>query len=137
MVVAVVLTSALGQLAIGERARRLADELLLVGQVEVHARDTISRVDAFTVVFGGTLAFFIVGVLLLGIFSTRSPRDILDWKPTRSPEAEAQNEVEDIEQMIEAQNELKRRRGAPEISEEEIEARVREDREQLRRWRES
>ena len=36
--------------------------------------------------------------------------------------------------MIEAQNELKRRRGAPEISEEEIEARVREDRE---RWRES
>ena len=46
-------------------------------------------------------------------------------------------EVDDIAQMIEAQNELKRRRGAPEISEEEIEARVREDREQLRRWRES
>ena len=39
--------------------------------------------------------------------------------------------------MIEAQNELKRRRGAPEITEEEIEARVREDREQQRRWRES
>jgi hypothetical protein len=94
-------------------------------------------VDAFTVVFGGTLAFFVVGVLLLGIFSTRSSRDILDWKPTRSPEAEAQNEVDDIAQMIDAQNELKRRRGAPEISEEEIEARVREDREQQRRWRES
>jgi hypothetical protein len=94
-------------------------------------------VDAFTVVFGGTLAFFIVGVLLLGIFSTRSSRDILDWKPTRSPEAEAQNELDDIAQMIDAQNELKRRRGAPEISEEEIEARVREEREQLRRWRES
>ncbi len=93
--------------------------------------------DAFTVVFGGTLAFFIVGVLLLGIFSTRSSRDILDWKPTRSPEAEAQNELDDIAQMIDAQNELKRRRGAPEISEEEIEARVREEREQLRRWRES
>jgi hypothetical protein len=94
-------------------------------------------VDAFTVVFGGTLAFFVVGVLLLGVFSTRSSRDILDWKPTRSPEAEAQNELDDIAQMIEAQNELKRRRGAPEISEEEIEARVREDREQQRRWRES
>jgi hypothetical protein len=37
--------------------------------------------------------------------------------------------------MIAAQNELKRRRGAPEISEQEIEERVREDREQLRRWR--
>jgi len=93
--------------------------------------------DAFTVVFGGTLAFFVVLVLLLGMFSKRSALDILDWKPTRSPEAEAQNEVDDIAQMIEAQNELKRRRGAPQISEEEIEARVREDREQLRRWRES
>ena len=93
--------------------------------------------DAFTVIFGGTLAFFVILVLLLGVFSKRSPREILDWKPTRSPEAEAQNEVDDVAQMIEAQNELKRRRGAPEISEEEIEARVRADREQLRRWRES
>src|SRR3954447_23133713 len=93
--------------------------------------------NTFTVIFGGTLAFFVVAVLLLGIFSTRSARDILDWKPTRSPEAEAQNELDDIAQMIDAQNELKRRRGAQEISEEEIEARVREDREQLRRWRES
>ncbi len=93
--------------------------------------------DAFTVVFGGTLVFFILLVLLLGMFSKRSALDILDWKPTRSPEAEAQNELDDIAQMIAAQNELKRRRGAPEISEDEIEARVREDREQLRRWRES
>jgi len=94
-------------------------------------------VDAFTVVFGGLLAFFVVTVLLLGLFSQRSPREILDWKPTRSPEAEAENELDDVAQMIAAQNELKRRRGAPEITEEEIEARVREDREQLRRWRES
>jgi hypothetical protein len=93
--------------------------------------------DAFTVIFGGTLAFFVILVLLLGLFSNRSPRDILDWKPTRSPEAEAQNELDDVAQMIEAQNELKRRRGAPEISEEEIEARVREEREQMKRWRES
>ena len=88
--------------------------------------------DAFTVVFGGTLLFFVVFVLLLGVFSKRSARDYLDWKPTRSPEVEAQNEVDDVAQMIEAQNELKRRRGAPEITEEEIAERVREDRE---RWR--
>ena len=93
--------------------------------------------NAFTVVFGGLLLFFAVTVLLLGLFSRRSARDYLDWKPTRSPEVEAQNELDDVEQMIAAQNELKRRRGAAEISEEEIEARVREDREQLRRWRES
>jgi hypothetical protein len=94
-------------------------------------------VDAFTVVFGFLLAFFVLTVLLLGVFSHRSPREFLDWKPARSPEAEAQDELDDVSQMIEAQNELKRRRGAPEISEEEMEARVREDREQLRRWRES
>ena len=93
--------------------------------------------DVFTVVFGGLLFFFLVTVLLLGVFSKRSARDYLDWKPTRSPAVEAQNEIDDVEQMIAAQNELKRRRGAPEISEAEIEQRVREDRDELRRWRES
>jgi hypothetical protein len=93
--------------------------------------------DAFTVVFGGLLAFFVIAVLLLGVFSKRSVRDYLDWKPTRSPEVETQNELDDVEQMIEAQNELKRRRGAPEITEDEIQERVRADREQQRRWRES
>jgi hypothetical protein len=83
-------------------------------------------VDAFTVVFGGLLAFFVISVLLLGLFSKRSARDYLDWKPTRSPEVEAQNEIDDVEQMIAAQNELRRKRGAPEITREEIEERWRE-----------
>jgi hypothetical protein len=83
-------------------------------------------VDAFTVVFGGTLLFFVVFILLLGLFSKRSARDYLDWKPTRSPEVEAQNEIDDVEQMIAAQNELRRKRGAPEITREEIEERWRE-----------
>ena len=77
-------------------------------------------------IFGGTLLFFIVFVLLLGLFSKRSAIDILDWKPTRSPEVEAQNDVDDIEQMIEAQNEMRRRRGAPETTVEEIQERWRE-----------
>ena len=100
-------------------------------------RPRLARVDAFTVVFGGLLLSVVVTVLLLGAYSQRSARDYLDWKPTRSPEAEAQNELDDVEQMIAAQNELKRRRGAPEISEEEIERRVEEDRDEMRRWRES
>ena len=82
--------------------------------------------DAFTVVFGGTLAFFVIFVLLLGVFSQRSARDYLDWKPTRSPEVEAQNDIDDVEQMIEAQNEMRRRRGAPELTVEEIQERWRE-----------
>ena len=93
--------------------------------------------DAFTVVFGGFLAFFIITILLLGMFSQRSPREFLDWKPTRSADVEAQNEIDDVDQMIEAQNAMRRRRGAAELTEQEIEARVREDRDELRRWRES
>jgi hypothetical protein len=94
-------------------------------------------VDAFSIVTGGLLAFFVVTVVLLGLFSKRSPREFLDWQPTRSPEVEAENDLDDVAQMIEAQNAMKRRRGAPEISEEEMEARTRADAEELRRWRES
>ena len=87
----------------------------------------------------GTLAFFIVFVLLLGLFSKRSAIDILDWKPTRSPELEAQNDIDDVQQMIDAQNEIRRRRGLPERDEEEIAASVgataRELAEQARRYR--
>jgi hypothetical protein len=88
-------------------------------------------VDPFTVIFGGTLAFFVVLVLLLGLFSKRSALDILDWKPTRSAEVEAQNDIDDIAQMIAAQNELRRKRGLPERDEEEIEESVRRHRDEL------
>jgi hypothetical protein len=84
-------------------------------------------VDAFTVVFGGLLLFFVVTVLLLGLFSKRSAIDILDWKPTRSPEVEAQNDIDDVQQMIDAQNEMRRRRGAPEMTERELRQKVKED----------
>jgi hypothetical protein len=88
-------------------------------------------IDPFTVIFGGTLLFFVVFVLLLGMFSKRSAIDILDWKPTRSPELEAQNDIDDITQMIEAQNEIRRRRGLPDRDEAEIEESVRRHREEL------
>jgi hypothetical protein len=77
------------------------------------------------------LAFFVVFVLLLGLFSKRSALDILDWKPTRSPEAEAQNDIDDVAQMIAAQNELRRRRGLPERDEDEIEESVRRHRAEM------
>ena len=65
-----------------------------------------------------------VGVLLVvGHFYPGSAADLVDWVPTRSPEVEAQNEIDDIRQMMEAQNEMRRRRGAPEITEEELQAR--------------
>jgi hypothetical protein len=92
-------------------------------------------VNAFTIVCGGLLAFFVLGTLLLGLFSKRSALEILDWKPTRSPELEAQNEVDDVAQMIEAQNELRRRRGKPERTQEEVELQLMRDQAELREWR--
>lgn len=78
----------------------------------------------------GTLAILalIVGVLLLvGHFSKSTAAELLDWRPTRSPALEAQNEVDDVRQMLEAQNEMRRRRGAPEMTEADLDAAVRED----------
>jgi len=45
----------------------------------------------------GTLAVlaFMIGVLVLvGHFYPGSSADLVDWKPTRSPEVEAQNEID-------------------------------------------
>jgi hypothetical protein len=78
----------------------------------------------------GTLAVigFMVGVLLLvGHFYPGSSADLVDWTPTRSPEVEVQNEIDDIRQMMDAQNEMRRRRGAPEMTEADLQRKVAED----------
>ena len=92
--------------------------------------------NVFTVVCGGLLAFFVVSVLLLGLFSKRSALEILDWKPTRSPEVDAANELDDVAQMIAAQNALRRRRGKPERTQEEVELQLMRDQAALREFRE-
>ena len=56
-----------------------------------------------------------------------SGADLVDWKPTRSHELEAQLEIDDVQQMIDAQNEYRRRRGAAELTEEDANAMARED----------
>ncbi|HEY0276981.1 MAG TPA: hypothetical protein VGC32_01810 [Solirubrobacterales bacterium] len=75
----------------------------------------------------GTVAvlLFVVGVLVaVGHIYPASDAELIDWFRTRSPEVEVQNELDDVRQMLEAQNEMRRRRGAPEITEADIEARV-------------
>jgi hypothetical protein len=72
----------------------------------------------------------VIGVLVLvGRLYPGSGADLLDWQPTRSYEDEARLEMEDVQQMIDAQNELRRKRGAEEITEEEIRRRAAEDEE--------
>jgi hypothetical protein len=75
----------------------------------------------------GMLALIVGVLLLIGHFYPGSSAELVDWKPTRSPEVEAQNEIDDVRQMLEAQNEMRRRRGAPEIDEERLRVEVEEE----------
>ena len=93
---------------------------------------TLGLVDEFSlfVLFGFLVA---VGVLLaLGRWWPGSGAEQVDWRPTRSPEVEAELELDDVDQMLEAQNERRRASGRPEITEQDAQAWVDED-ERLRR----
>jgi hypothetical protein len=80
-------------------------------------------------------AFFLGFLLILflifaaiGKYHPMSGADVLDWRPTRSPEVEAELELDDVRQMIDAQNERRIASGRPLRSEEEVEEQVRADR---------
>ena len=78
--------------------------------------------------------FFVFVALILGIFLAIgkwhpvSGAEVLDWKPTRSPEVEAELELDDIDQMLEAQNARRRASGRPERTEDDVSMQVQEDR---------
>ena len=90
-------------------------------------------------VVGGLLALFLV-FWYIGKYSTASPAEYLDWKPARSPEKEIELELDDVHQMIEAQNERRRRDGRPLIDEaayrNQVEMWTKEEREAAERDRE-
>ena len=81
----------------------------------------------FSWVMIGIFVAFLGGILLLGVYSPRSGADVLDWRPTRSPELEIQNEADDIAEMLEASNALRRRRGEAERTEDDIAGAVHAD----------
>ena len=78
--------------------------------------------------FLGFLLILFLVFLAIGKYHPVSGAEVLDWKPTRSPEVEAELELDDVEQMLEAQNARRRADGRPERSEEDIEMQVHEDR---------
>ena len=82
------------------------------------------------------IVLFLVGVLaLVGHYYGGSDADLVDWYPTRSPEVEVQNEIDDVRQMVEAQNEMRRRRGVPDLDESELRREVAEQElEQALEW---
>jgi uncharacterized protein YkwD len=73
---------------------------------------------ALTVVL--LIVLFLIVAGLTRAFAGHSVADLLDWKPTRSYETEARLELDDVQQMIEAQNEMRRKRGAKEITEADV-----------------
>jgi hypothetical protein len=84
--------------------------------------------DAFIPLTLGALALLVLVMIgLARAFQSHGVDELLDWKPTRSYETEVELERDDVQQMIEAQNEYRRRRGAPEITQRDAERKAAED----------
>jgi len=75
----------------------------------------------------GLVGFIVLVLVLLARAYPGSGADLVDWRPTRSYEDEARMEGEDIQQMIEAQNEMRRRRGERELTRADASRMARED----------
>ena len=80
--------------------------------------------DGFALVAVGGLLFLFLVFLAIGKWYPGSGADVLDWTPTRSIETEVELELDDIDQMLEAQNERRRRRGQLDRTEDEVRADV-------------
>jgi hypothetical protein len=81
-------------------------------------------VDAFPLIVLGGIGIVVAVLVLIARFYPGSGADLLDWQPTRSYETELELEAQDVEQMIEAQNRYRRKRGEREITEDEFRAHV-------------
>lgn len=77
------------------------------------------EVAFLSVVLGGPLLMCLIA-LVGSHFHQGDNASLIDWKPTRSAEAEARMKRSDVEQMLAAVNRYRRARGASERSLEEI-----------------
>ncbi len=87
--------------------------------------------DDFGLLVFGAFVVVLLIFLAIGKWYPGSGADQVHWRPTRSIEDEARLELEDLDQMIEAQNERRRASGRAEISEESVRAEV----DAAERWR--
>jgi hypothetical protein len=90
----------------------------------LYGRRLEQHVDPFAVIMLAVVGGLVVALLLLGLFHPRTGADTLDWRPTRTAEQEVQNEIDDLDQMLEAANRRRRARGEPELTEESVRAGV-------------
>jgi hypothetical protein len=90
--------------------------------------------DAFPLIVLGGIGVVVGLLVLLAKLYPGTGADLLDWGPARSYEHEIELEMQDVDQMIEAQNAYRRRRGEREVTEDEVRENV--AREEVRRLRE-
>jgi hypothetical protein len=88
-------------------------------------------VDEFSLFVFGSIVMVVLIFLAIGKWYPGSGAEQVDWRPTRSYEDEIRLELEDVDQMIEAQNERRRASGREEITEDQIRSEV----EEAERWR--
>jgi hypothetical protein len=77
-------------------------------------------VDTFPLLVLGGIAVAVGLLVLLARLYPGTGADLLDWGPARSYEHEVELEMQDIDQMIEAQNAYRRKRGERELTEDEV-----------------
>lgn len=90
--------------------------------------------DLFSTIVVVGMAAMLLWIIALGLWHPRSGADVLDWKPTRSPEVEAQNDIDDVAQMVSAQNALRARHGKRGRTAEEVEAEVLQQQQELKEY---
>jgi uncharacterized protein YkwD len=92
--------------------------------------------ELFALVMVGIFVAMIIFVVLLGIFYPGSGAEQLDWRPTRTPEQDAANEVDDVQQMLDATNERRIKRGLEPLTEEGVTQQVHAEKRALAAMRE-
>jgi len=70
----------------------------------------------FLVMALGVPLLLLILAIVAGASYRGSYATLLDWRPTRSPQREAELQHDDVDQMLAALNRYRRRRGAPEVT---------------------
>lgn len=93
--------------------------------------------DPFVLALAGFLIAMVIALLLIGRFYPGSGLEQVGMRSAREiVERREELEAEDLDQMLAAHNERKRRRGEPEVTLDQLEMRVADDQRELRRRRE-
>lgn len=90
---------------------------------------------SFAVISTVVIVAGVGALVLIGVFWPGTGAEQVDWHPARSPEAAATDEVDDMTQMLAATNLGRRRRGLPELTEDDLALRVMKDQQELRAMR--